>query len=360
MYHRRKRMKYLIISAILLLSCLSYALPKSIQSTPTIDGKLNEDHFDNSIIDFDEDYTIKYDKKYGNIPWNSNEHFNKESHKYTIVKESDKKIENKSNNDRNNTETKLEVTSTVDYSVIPLELLSTTDNTPVSIAEKTTEFDLTVIPLSTTKKTPKIEIKQTVTLPSSTQETDTTTDIYTEFTVSTPTTNDVAITERYTQTTEWTSTTTDYSQTDQTSTEVGFEATEVPKIVNKTEVYVKINITHTNTTDKENISKIDLSTEFEDTDVPIFTELDTDDDGEVPEDYYDSKDIVPTTAPKTDALSVIFGFAGSVVESVVETVAERVVPKGIVDLFRRMQRQNEMLEAERLRSREENGGIGKF
>ncbi|CAB3229271.1 unnamed protein product [Arctia plantaginis] len=353
-------MKYLIISAIIVLSCPLYTLPKSIKSTPIPNGKFVEDNFDNSIIDFDEEYTIKYDKKYGNIPWNSNDYFNKESHKYTIVKESDKKVENKFNNDINKTETKLEVTSTTDYSVIPVELVSTTDNTPVSTSESTTDADLTVIPLPTTKKTPKIEIKQTVTLPSSTQETDTTTDIYTEFTASTPTTTDVAITERYTQTTQWTPTTTDSSPIDLTTTESTFENTEVPKIANKTEVFIKINIIDTNTTNKENISKIDLSTEVEDTDVPIFTELDTEDDGEVPEDYYDTKDIVPTTAPKTDALSVIFGFAGSVVESVVGTVAERVVPKGIVDIFRRMQRQNEMLEAEKLRSREENGGIGQF
>lgn len=93
-------------------------------------------------------------------------------------------------------------------------------------------------------------------------------------------------------------------------------------------------------------------------DVPVFTELDAEGE-EVPDDYYDSKDVVPTTAPKTNALSVLVGLAGSVVESVVESVAERVVPKGIYDLFKRMQRQNEALEAERLRSREENGGLGK-
>ncbi|XP_075985271.1 uncharacterized protein LOC142982585 isoform X2 [Anticarsia gemmatalis] len=350
MYHRgRQKMRRFIISAIFLLSCPSYTLPKNIISTPKPIGKYADDNFDNSIIDFDEEYSI-FNKKFGDVPWNSNEYFDKETHRYTIVKDLDRKLDDKLSNDRNETEAKLEKTSTVDYSVIPLELISTTENTLVSIIESTTEPDLTVIPLSTTKKVPKIEILQTVTLPSSTQETDTTTDIYTEFT----STTEFAVTEKYTKTTE--------SERVETTTDF-FDTTEfTTQVANVTEVnYDQTTVIPSfNTTDRENISRVDVSTEVEDGDVPIFTELDTEDQSDVPEDYYDSKDVVPTTAPKTDALSVIFGLAGSVVESVVETVAERVVPKGLVDLFRRMQRQNEMLEAERLRSREENGGIGQF
>lgn len=357
MYHRgRKKMRQFIISAIIVLSCPAYTLPKNIISTPIPLSNYASDNIDNSIIDFDEEYTVKYNKKYGSVPWHSDEYFNKESHRYTIVKDSDKKLVNKSSKVRNETETKLEATSTLDYSVIPLELISTTENTLVSIIESTTEPDLTVIPLSTTRKAPKIEIKQTVTLPSSTQETDTTTDIYTEFTES-PT--EIPVPEGYTKTTESSiSTTTD----DITSTESLSDTTEVTtNEPNVTDSRIDITtIIPSNITKPDNISRVDVSTEVEETDVPVFTELDTEDVAEVPEDYYDSKDVVPTTAPKTDALSVIFGLAGSVVESVVESVAERVVPKGIVDLFRRMQRQNEMLEAERLRSREENGGIGEL
>ncbi|PZC77577.1 hypothetical protein B5X24_HaOG203200 [Helicoverpa armigera] len=347
MYHRgRQKMKHFIISAVLLLSYPAYSHTKSIKSTDKPD-KYGDDNFDNSIIDFDEDYTVKYNKKYGMIPWNSNEYFNKETNRYTIVKDFDKKVDN----NRNKTEAKLEPTSTMDYSVIPLKLISTTENTLLSIIESTAEPDLTVIPLSTTRKPTHIEIKQTVTLPTSTQEVDTST-YYTE----NETTTDVTVTENNTETTE-----ADTYTTFGTSTDIFFNdrSTSLP-LTNATEVDFETTTAIPKTTEKENVSRVDLGADGEDSDVPIFTELDTEDQAEVPEDYYDAKDVVPTTAPKTDALSVIFGLAGSVVESVVESVAERVVPKGIVDLFRRMQRQSEMLEAERLRSREENGGIGQF
>lgn len=343
-------MRHFIISAVLLLGCPTYSYSKSIVSTQQPD-KYGEDNLDNNIIDFDEEYTLKYNKKYGMIPWNSNELFNKESHRYTLVKDFDKKLDN-------NTEAKLEATSTIDYSVIPLELLSTTENTIISVLESTEEPDLTVIPLQITKNTPTIEIKQTVTLPTSTQEIDTTT-----YFPEDETTTEAPITEKYTskhvETIE-----VDTSTTYDTTTEISFEnQSTLEPLSNATEGnFEKSTTVLSNTTTRVNISRVDLGNDGEDTDsdVPIFTELDTEDQEEVPEDYYDSKDVVPTTAPKTDALSVIFGLAGSVVGSVVETVAERVVPKGIVDLFRRMQRQSEMLEAERLRSREENGGIGKF
>lgn len=285
------------------------------------------------------------------IPWNSNEYFNKESNRYTIVKDYEKKFEN---NDRNKTEAKLEATSTLDYSVIPLELISTTENTLISIIESTAEPDLTVIPLSTTKKTATIDIDQSITLPTSTQEIDTTTDFSDN-----ETTTDIPVTEKYTY--KYTETTEVYiSTTYDTTTDISLDETESTSMPLTNTTEIDFEIATLNTTNRDNISRVDLGTDGEDSDVPIFTELDTEEQAEVPDDYYDSKDVVPTTAPKTDALSVIFGLAGSVVESVVGSVAERVVPKGLVDLFRRMQRQNEMLEAERLRSREENGGIGEF
>ncbi|KAH9629951.1 hypothetical protein HF086_017466 [Spodoptera exigua] len=349
MYHRRrKKMRQFIISALLLLSWPALSHTKSIISTQT-STKYGEDNIDNSIIDFDEEFSLKYNKKYGMIPWNSNENFNKESHRYTIVKDFDKKVDS----NRNKTETKLDATSTTDYSVIPLELLSTTENAFVSIFESTIEPDLTVIPLSTTRKTPKLIIEQTVTLPSSTPETESST-YYSDD--ETTTVTETPITERYTNKQEDSETTTPAYDT---TTDITEQSTSYP-YTNVTEVNLETStITVSNTTKSANLSRVDLSSEEEESDVPIFTELDTEVQEEVPEDYYDSKDVVPTTVPKTDALSVIFGLAGSVVESVVESVAERVVPKGIVDLFRRMQRQSEMLEAERLRSREENGGIEK-
>lgn len=358
-------MKYFIISAIFLLSFPCYTVSKDIFTSPKPSGKYAEEILDNNIIDFDEEYSVKYNKKNGKAPWDANEYYNKDSHRYTIVKVEDKKLDNKLLNDKNETEVKLDITSTLDYSVIPLELLSTTENILASIVESTTDIDLTVIPLSTTRKTPKIVIEQTVTLPSSTQETDTTTDIFTDFTESTTdnfvhennsSTTEVYLTEKYIRTTESTLiddiTTTEISSDTSVSTTLEYNTTEMNYDKTTGAPTVK-------TINEGNISRIDLSTEVEDSDVPIFTELDTE-QAEVPEDYYDSKDVVPTTAPKTDAFSVLFGLAGSMVESVVGSVAERVVPKGIVDLFRRMQRQNEMLEVERLRSREENGGIGQF
>ncbi|XP_035452228.2 chondroitin proteoglycan 1 [Spodoptera frugiperda] len=349
MYHRgRKKMRQFIISTLLVLSCPAFSHAKSIVSTQT-PTKYGEDNLDNSIIDFDEEYSLKYNKKYGMIPWNSNENFNKESHRYTIIKDFDKKVDS----NRNRTETKLDITSTTDYSVIPLELLSTTENVFGSLFESTIEPDLTVIPLSTTRKAPKVIIEETVTLPSSTPETDTST-YYSDDETTTAT--DSPVTERYTikQADSETTTVTYDTTTDVTELSTYFPAT------NATEAHLETStVTVANTTKAANLSRLDFGSD-EDSDVPIFTELDTEVQEEVPEDYYDAKDVVPTTVPKTDALSVIFGLAGSVVESVVESVAERVVPKGIVDLFRRMQRQSEMLEAERLRSREENGGIGQF
>lgn len=349
MYHRgRKKMRQFIISTLLVLSCPAFSHAKSIVSTQT-PTKYGEDNLDNSIIDFDEEYSLKYNKKYGMIPWNSNENFNKESHRYTIVKDFDKKVDS----NRNRTETKLDITSTTDYSVIPLELISTTENVFGSLFESTIEPDLTVIPLSTTRKAPKVIIEETVTLPSSTPETDTST-YYSDD--ETTTVTDSPVTEKYTikQADSETTTATYDTTTDVTELSTYFPAT------NATEGNLETStVTVANTTKAANLSRLDFGSD-EESDVPIFTELDTEVQEEVPEDYYDAKDVVPTTVPKTDALSVIFGLAGSVVESVVESVAERVVPKGIVDLFRRMQRQSEMLEAERLRSREENGGIGEY
>lgn len=436
MYHReRRKMKYLFI-----LAAFTLAQPivcKSIETTQT-PTEPDDANLENNIIDFDEDYSVKFNKKYGSVPWYTTDKFKKDTHKYTVIK--DNVI---SKHDKSPKEIVEETTPSENLGVIPLELISTTDNTLVSIIESTTAADLTVIPLSTTKRTvPVIEITQPVILPSSTQSPETATDsfyITTEHDDKTTTTSEnseTTTTKREVSTqikeiealnkeieqknrvkfeVEPTSTTTDVpfstttefkfapksitgntsvknqenativstTDTNKKSNETNskeIQTSTIPNLnkvnsesLNKTIVDEKKSGTKknkTNTSTARNETKLDevLKTNSSKQieihsdwdidsreDVTIFTK-----DLEVPEDYYDAKDVVPTTAPKTDALSVIFGLAGSVVESVVESVAERVVPKGIYDLFKRMQRQSEALEAERLRSREENGGLGKW
>ncbi|XP_077283326.1 uncharacterized protein LOC143909285 [Arctopsyche grandis] len=76
---------------------------------------------------------------------------------------------------------------------------------------------------------------------------------------------------------------------------------------------------------------------------------------EYDEDAFNMKKSV-TEAPSSGPFDAIRDFAGSVVESLYDTY----MPQGIRDLFRRMQEQNEKLEVIRLRSKEENGGIGQF
>lgn len=409
MYHRvRRKMKYLTYSAILILSHISLAIPKSIQSTENTPSTA-VDNIDNNIIDFDEEYSVKFNNRYGHVPWDTNDKFNKESHRYTFVKDNSNREDETvtlSDDQHNETNTKSSLresteTTTDEYSVIPLELISTTENVLVSIVESTTEPDYSVIPLSTTvKDLPIIKINQTVTLPTSTEATEdfslgelettsvaeSTTPKTSKVEVTTTELNEtIEINKNETITTEIFNTSVIPLPTKKLNEEVNttvipiitekaIEKTNVTKEINNPEIPKEGNTTvmpikettkevlNTNST-----SKIETVTETEtdfgspelEVDVPVFTELDAEDDKEVPEDYYDAKDVVPTTAPKTDALSVLVGLAGSMVESVVESVAERVVPKGIFDLFKRMQKQNEALEAERLRSREENGGLGK-
>lgn len=439
MYHReRRKMKYLFIFASLTLA--QPVICKSVEITE-IPGGSADDNFDNNIIDFDEDYSLKFNKKYGSVPWHTNDKFNKDTHKYTVVKDNILSTYVKSPK-----EIVEDTTPSENLGVIPLELISTTENTLLSIIESTTAADLTVIPLFNAKRTvPVIEITQTVTLPSSTQSTETSTDSFfittenddkattasensettttkrevatklkeiealnkeieqkshVKFQVeSTSTTTDVAVTKTTEFTYEPKNITGDFDtvsaqknetkasktetityKTDlkETQTNATIQNSSKVDLINSTpnktsvdEQNYKTKENKTNTITASDKSSIDeeLTTNFSKEtendsdwntdskeDVIPFTGLDTE---EVPEDYYDAKDVVPTTAPKTDALSVIFGLAGSVVESVVESVAERVVPKGIYDLFKRMQRQSEALEAERLRSREENGGLGK-
>ncbi|XP_050355926.1 uncharacterized protein LOC126777086 [Nymphalis io] len=353
------------ISAIILLSYLAVALSKSFDIQKF--NEKTENDIDNDIIDFDDEYSVKYDKKYEVLPWHSSD-FNKDSYKYTVLRDVDtvKGTDDKGNERVRETEKQTTVSPfnepieiTTELSAIPIELLSTTENSFITIAESSPEPDLTVIPLVTTEKVPvDIIINQTVTLPVSTEvpEDANSTTVFYEMTTR------VIITNETTPET-YTNRITNESQFNYTIESV----TESPDIKsieeNKTEAVVIIKNVTTKvlniTSDVQNrtVNRKDRDSNEE---VPIFTELDVEDLTEVPEDYYDTKDVVPTPAPKTDALSVIFGFAGSVVESVVETVAERVVPKGLYDLFKRMQRQSELLEAEKLRSREENGGIGQF
>lgn len=388
MYHPvRRRMKYTLTCALILFSFCSPLLanPRAFDVHLKKTDKDSDDSFDNNIIDFDDKYSVKYNKKYETGPWDVKDSYKKESLRYTVDKDenvdrTDKSKESERVHVVSHSQTiksTEEITEVPEFSVIPLELMSTTENVLLSIVDSTTEPDLTVIPLSTTKRTlPELEFNQTVTLPVSTQPS-----------------------EDYTPTTEAVEVITKSGVAETISTDIpsNFASTELAVVVNSeirtaSDVEAAETISSNNTNiefEKVNekkyeattegtegntmiiealnssstlnsVNSFDESTESIEGEVPVFTELDADDaeEAEVPEDYYDSKDVVPTSAPKTDALSVIFGFAGSVVESVVETVAERVVPNWIYDIYKRMQKQNEALEAERLRSREENGGLG--
>ncbi|VVD01297.1 unnamed protein product [Leptidea sinapis] len=307
MYHKVRRKMEKIVFTILLYSTLISALPKAFD----IPENVHINDIDNDIIDFDDEYTIKYNKKYGVVPWSSDNF--KESYKYTIVKDPDHLHDAK---DKSTV-----VTGKEHLSVVPLE-----QTTNLFIDETTVEPDLTVIPLrNSTGSFDTTTTGQTVEI----------LDDIINSTEPTTSTDDSIVTTEFTD-----ASTTDFNSSMEVTTEIDIEVQKS----NSSEVRHDRNV------------ESDESHE----DVPVFTELDTEDGPEVPEDYYDSKDIVPTQAPKTDALSVLFGFAGSVVEGVVESVAERLMPKGIFDLFKRMQRQSEALEAERLRSKEENGGIGQF
>lgn len=356
------------LSAILILS-FPLSLTKSIDTTTVI--TLDDNEVNNNIIDFDEDITVKFHKKYGMVPWHANE-FDKKSLRYTIVRDANKNNDSvegilDNNEDKNKRQTKdNDDLTTEDFRVIPLELISTTEDPIISLIESTTEQDLTVIPLSTTEKI-QVTIEETITLP-------TTASYANEFDVTTENNEENRTSEG---TTEEVKTTTDKGLNETTFEPTLNVTNELDKIDVAVNITQKVNNTiKFNTTKLQNetseLGQIKLEnhnttrssgTDFESSredDVPIFTELDTEVIEDIPEDYYDSKDVVPTSAPKTDAISVLFGLAGSVVESVVETVAERVVPKSIYDLFKRMQKQNEALEAERLRSREENGGLGMY
>ncbi|XP_013137972.1 PREDICTED: uncharacterized protein LOC106102902 [Papilio polytes] len=390
MYHPvRRKMTNCITSAIFIICLVSPSLtdPRAFDVPFKRNDKKQEDALDNNIIDFDDEYSIKLNKNYDTASWKNID--NKDNYRYTIVKD---KIKNKEKTNQNKTDeikniteaTKAieESTELSEFSVIPLELVSTTENILVSVVESTTEADLTVIPLSTTKRIlPQIDIHQTVTLPASTQPSE-------DYT---PTTEHVDVTTKHNINKISTTTSVDVTtntnnenitlldviaaETIRNNSNIEFENKETnenhttEEIDTTTVVTTEhVNIILNTTSSIESINRLDETTDSSETtesseeEVPIFTELDTGEEEEkdVPEDYYDSKDIVPTTAPKTDALSVIFGFAGSVVESVVETVAERVVPNWIYDIYKRMQKQSEALEAEKLRSREENGGLGQF
>ncbi|XP_059055903.1 uncharacterized protein LOC131849799 [Achroia grisella] len=356
MYHRVRRKMIPLICAILVLSQTSTATPKNIQSTESTltEATVNDNNIENNIIDFDEQYSVKFNTKH--VPYKS---FNKESHRYTIIKDDRHTKENVKDSKHNDIEVNVVAnattenidTTTNDYSVIPLELISTTENKLLSIVESTTEPDYSVIPLSSTvKDLPHIVINQTIILPTSTENSEIATEDYTMNNIET--TTDFTIT--------------DYKLKIYNGSVNSESSTIVPittEIINTTvpQNDISTEVLNTNSTRKiETLLERDIDSSEEDIDLPIFSEFDIEEDKEVPEDYYDSKDVVPTTAPKTDALSVLMGLAGSMVESVVESVAEKVVPKSIYDLFKRMQRQNEALEAERLRSREENGGLGQF
>ncbi|CAG9571048.1 unnamed protein product [Danaus chrysippus] len=337
-------------SCVILYIYIKLIYCKSIDIEKINDGNSGKDGIDNNIIDFDDEYSIQYNRKYENEPWKSS--FKKDSYKYNVEKQDYKQeINIESIPDDVARRDSVVIEKTTELSVIPLELLSTTENPLISIMESTTDADLTVIPLSTTEKTTvDIIINQTVTLPS-----------YTE------------ISEDFNSSTVFYEMTTrsmlNDTNEDINNKQLVTDATQTQEsdsvmidLNNASENFTSPEVSNLNDDDK-NVNKT-IKREYDSTetdqDVPIFTELDTEELTEVPEDYYDSKDIVPTPAPKTDAISLIFGLAGSVVESVVESVAERVVPRGLYDLFKRMQKQSEALEAEKLRSREENGGIGQF
>ncbi|XP_032524130.2 uncharacterized protein LOC116775351 [Danaus plexippus] len=341
-------------------SCVILCVYIELIQCKSIDiGKINDrnngkDGIDNNIIDFDDEYSVQYNRKYENEPWKSS--FRKDSYKYNVERQEYKQGGNiESVSDDVTSRDPVVIEKTTELSVIPLELLSTTENPLISIMESTTDADLTVIPLSTTEKnTVDIIINQTVTLPSYTE-------ISEDFNTST-------VFYEMTTRSMLNDTSEDVTNNKQLVTEaaqIQESGSVVFDIKNASENLSKPEVSNINDDDK-NVNKINetMKREYDsietDQDVPIFTELDTEELTEVPEDYYDSKDVVPTPAPKTDAISLIFGLAGSVVESVVESVAERVVPRGLYDLFKRMQKQSEALEAEKLRSREENGGIGQF
>ncbi|XP_022119746.2 uncharacterized protein LOC110996401 [Pieris rapae] len=341
MYHKVRRKMYYILGAILFLIGLSYALPIALDIPES-----SKNDIDNDIIDFDEEYSMKYNKQYGILPWNSAE-FNKESYRYIIDNATQ-------DEDEKNITKYITTTGKDELNVIPIELISTTE----SSRDETTTEDLTVIPLSSTEKT-SVFFNETEIIVVSTEKSEdfnSTTDFYELTTSDRPVINDsLSLNNNPVElTTEFTPTnfTTEFIKSVIITTNT--------TATNAAESTVESNTTHTNFTETSNATITDRDIESaEIPDVPLFTELDTEEQ-EVPEDYYDNKDIVPTPTPKTDALSVIFGFAGSVVEGVVDSVAERIFPKTLYDLLKRMQKQNEALEAERLRSREENGGIGQF
>lgn len=341
-------------SCVILFVYIELIQCKSIDIEKINDRNNGKDGIDNNIIDFDDEYSVQYNRKYENEPWKSS--FRKDSYKYNVERQEYKQGGNiESVSDGVTSRDPVVIEKTTELSVIPLELLSTTENPLISIMESTTDADLTVIPLSTTEKnTVDIIINQTVTLPSYTE-------ISEDFNTST-------VFYEMTTRSMLNDTSEDVTNNKQLVTEaaqIQESGSVVFDIKNASENLSKPEVSNLNDDDK-NLNKINetIKREYDsvetDQDVPIFTELDTEELTEVPEDYYDSKDVVPTPAPKTDAISLIFGLAGSVVESVVESVAERVVPRGLYDLFKRMQKQSEALEAEKLRSREENGGIGEL
>lgn len=206
MYHRVRRKMRLVVCAILILVPNSLTLPTTDNAASDI--KLTTEpteNYENNVIDFDDEFSVKFSNRYDVVPWDAeNDKHVKESHRYTIVKDDKLKLNNEIENkteivQRNTLNMLNEATTEIDYSVIPLELVSTTENYLVSIIESTTDHDLSVIPLSTTVRVvPDIQINQTVTLPTSTQESDTTTDI---------------AVESYETTTEGVNTTTDIVQT---------------------------------------------------------------------------------------------------------------------------------------------------
>ncbi|XP_063369609.1 uncharacterized protein LOC134657940 [Cydia amplana] len=358
MYHRVRRKMIHLTGAILLYSTVVIA--KNIEFTDkTI---TTETDFDNNIIDFDSQYIDK-DRKHGTVAWHDD--YDKESNRYTIVNNDYINL-NKNKTTTEMTEATAKATAS-ELDVIPLELVTTTENYLVSIVESTIEPDLTVIPLSTTEKvTPIVEVQQPITLPS-TQSPESTSDYYTtdnpEENIKSNKTSLNIINELAT-----TVYPVEKVKTNQThSLKEKYEVINKTQLVDKSEMLTtskpiteNTTIEILNTNSSKNMQIVNRSDEITATDDGLeFTTVDLD-SGEVPEDYYDSKDVIPTKAPNTDVVSVLFGFAGSVVESVVGSVAERVVPKGIYDLFKRIQKQNEALEAERLRSREENGGLGQF
>lgn len=343
MYHKVRRKMYYILGAILLLLGLSYALPKALDIPET-----SKNYIDNNIIDFDEEYSMKYSKQYGMVPSNSAE-FNKESYRYIVDNVSNNKDDKQNNINLNDVTT----TGKDDLSVIPIELISTTE----SSREETATEDLTVIHLVSTEKTTLVFNETELILVSTEKSEDynSATDFYELTTNESPISyDDLKIN----------SSTSLQTTTEFVAVNITTESIEELKMLNTTTESINTTEISVSTSISTNLTELNktISSRAIDSaelpDVPVFTELDTEEQ-EVPEDYYDTKDVVPTPAPKTDALSVIFGFAGSVVEGVVDSVAERIFPKTLYDLLKRLQKQNEALEAERLRSREENGGIGK-